>query len=298
MEPLSMNWLPLCLSVFALGLRHGLDPDHLATIDGLTRFNSTARPELARWCGALFSVGHGCVVILVAVTVGSAAMSDAVPGWARDIGAWVSIGVLVTLGFLNLALVLRTPSDEMVHPTGLRSRLLSRLTRTARPFAIASIGALFAVSFDTLSQAVLFSATAARFGGWVSAAILGGLFTLGMLLVDGVNGAWVAVLLKRADRRARMASRAIGIFVALISFAVAALGAARYFGLRPDGSLDSRGLLVGVLLIVAVALGSVLLGIAHAPTGSVHRGLLARVGPLIRSRVEGRGSRVNVTMTP
>jgi high-affinity nickel-transport protein len=269
MESVSINWLPLCLSVFALGLRHGLDPDHLATIDGLTRFSSTARPELARWCGALFSLGHGCVVILVAATVGSAAVFHAVPDWARGVGAWTSIVFLLGLGFLNLATVLRTPADQMVHATGLRSRLLSRLTHTTRPVAIAAVGALFAVSFDTLSQAVLFSATAAQFGGWSSAALLGGLFTLGMLLVDGVNGAWVAIVLRRADGRARMASRAIGLFVALISFAVAALGVARYFSSRADGGLDSRGLLVGVALLLAVAVASILTGLAYAP----HRGL-------------------------
>jgi high-affinity nickel-transport protein len=288
MEPLPLNWLPLCLSVFALGLRHGLDPDHLATIDGLTRFNSTVRPELARWCGALFSVGHGCVVILVAATIGGAAMSQAVPQWASAFGAWVSIGCLVALGFLNLATVLRTSTDESVRPTGLRSRLLFRLTQTTCPFAIASIGALFAVSFDTLSQAMLFSATAARFGGWASAVILGGLFTLGMLLVDGVNGAWVAILLKRADRRARMASRAIGLFVALISFTVAALGAARYFSSRFDGGLDTRGLLVGIALIVAIALGSILLGFAYAHVGSIRHGLLARAAN--HDQLEGRAS--------
>jgi high-affinity nickel-transport protein len=286
MEPLPLNWLPLCLSVFALGLRHGLDPDHLATIDGLTRFNCTARPELARWCGALFSIGHGCVVILVAAAVGSAAMTHAVPGWARGFGAWVSIAVLVILGSVNLAIVLRTPSDETVQPTGLRSRLLSRLTQTTHPFAIASIGALFAVSFDTLSQALLLSVTAAQFGGWASAVVLGGLFTLGMLLIDGVNGVWLANLLKRADRRARMASRAIGLFVALISFAVAALGAVRYFSLLPEGSLDSRGLLVGILLIVAVGLGSTFFAVAYTPLGSARSSVLAQTRRL--DQVDGR----------
>ena len=210
MAPLSVVWLPLCLSVFALGLRHGLDADHLAMIDGLTRFNSGARPELARWCGVLFSAGHGCVVILVAVTIGAAAMRYAIPGWARDFGAWVSIGFLVALGLLNLAVVLRTPADEMVRPTGVRSQLLSRLTQTTQPYAVAAIGALFAVSFDPLGQAVLFSATATQFGGWGSAALLGLLFTLGMLLVDGLNGAWVAALLKRADRRAQFRGRGGG----------------------------------------------------------------------------------------
>jgi len=263
MAPLSMVWLPLCLSAFALGLRHGLDADHLAMIDGLTRFNGRARPELARWCGVLFSAGHGCVVILVAITIGSAAVRSAIPGWARDLGAWVSIGFLVALGLLNLAVVLRTPADEIVRPTGVRSRLLSRLTQTTRPFAVAAIGALFAVSFDTLGQAVLFSATAAQFGGWGSAALLGCLFTLGMLLVDGLNGVWVAALLKRADRRARMVSRAIGLCVAALSFGVAAVGVVRYFNPRLDGILESRGHLIGVLLVLSVAFGSTVLRLGY-----------------------------------
>jgi high-affinity nickel-transport protein len=164
------------------------------------------------------------------------------------------------LGLLNLSLVLRAPADELVHPTGLRSRVLSRLTRTTHPFAVAGIGALFAVSLDTLSQAVLFSATAARFGGWGSAAVLGALFTLGMLLVDGMNGAWVAALLTRADRRARVASRAMGLFVAVLSLAVAALGVVHYFSPHWDAILESSGLLIGVLLVIAVALGSIVLG--------------------------------------
>jgi high-affinity nickel-transport protein len=256
----SIAWFPLCCTVFVLGLRHGLDADHLATIDGLTRFNSGVRPDLARWCGVLFSIGHGGVVILVAVTIGGAATRYEIPGWVRDFGVWVSIGFLVMLGLLNLSLVLRTAADEMVHPSGVRSRVLSRLTRTTHPFAIAAIGALFAVSLDALSQAVLFSATAARFGGWRSAAVLGGLFTLGMLLVDGVNGAWVAALLARADRRARVASRAMGLFVAVLSLAVAALGVVQYFNPRWDSTLESSGLLIGVLLVIAVALGSILLG--------------------------------------
>ena len=55
MHPLPHDWLALALVVFLLGVKHGLDPDHLATIDGLTRFNAALRPRLARWSGFLFS---------------------------------------------------------------------------------------------------------------------------------------------------------------------------------------------------------------------------------------------------
>ena len=39
----------LMLMVFALGMRHGLDPDHLAAIDAMTRAASQRRPHAARW---------------------------------------------------------------------------------------------------------------------------------------------------------------------------------------------------------------------------------------------------------
>jgi high-affinity nickel-transport protein len=259
MPSLSMAWLPLCFTVFALGLRHGLDADHLATIDGLTRFNANARPNLARWCGTLFSAGHGAVVILVAVTMGATTTSWVIPGWARAFGDWLSIGFLLALGVVNLMLVLRTPAGEIVRPAGMRSRLLSSLTRTSQPVGIAAVGSLFAVSFDTLSQALLFSATGAHYGGWSSALLLGLLFTLGMLCVDGLNGAWVAGLLQRADHRARIVSRAIGLGVALLSFAVATLGVVCYFDARLNEFIESWAPFVGVALVLAVALGCYLL---------------------------------------
>ena len=256
---LSMTWLPLCFMVFVLGLRHGLDADHLATIDGLTRFNSSARPSLSRWCGTLFSAGHGVVVILVAVTAGTAAASWVIPTWARAFGEWVSIGFLLALGVVNLMLVLRTPAGEIVRPAGMRSRLLSSLTRTSHPFAIAALGSLFAVSFDTLSQAVLFSTTATRYSGWSSALLLGLLFTIGMLCVDGLNGAWIAGLLKRADRRALIVSRTIGLLVAFLSFTVAIVGIACYFQPLLEAAIEPWAPLMGGLLLVAAALGCYLL---------------------------------------
>jgi len=225
----SIDWLPLCGTVLALGMRHGLDADHLAAIDGLTRYNSYVGSRLARWCGALFSIGHGGVVMLVAGTIGAAAGSYSVPDWARSSGAWISIVFLVGIGLLNLRTVLRTPVGELVPVAGVRSVLLSGLTRTSRPLGIIAIGALFAVSFDTLSQAVFFAAIAAQFGAASAGIALGLLFMLGMMLVDGINGAVVAGLLRRGDRGALVASRAIGLLVVTLSFAVAALGVVRYF---------------------------------------------------------------------
>ncbi len=255
-----IDWLPLCGTVLTLGVRHGLDADHLAAIDGLTRYNSEARPSLARWCGALFSLGHGGVVVLVAGFLGSAASAYTVPEWMQGFGAWVSIVCLIGLGCVNLWTVLRTPVDELVQLAGLRGTLLAQMTRTCQPLGIVALGSLFAVSFDTLGQAVLFSATAAHAGGVFGGIALGGLFMLGMMLVDGVNGAWVAQLLRARDHRARVASRAIGLLVTFLSFAVAGLGVFRYFSRDVDMAIGTRETVVGILLAAAVVVGIVILG--------------------------------------
>jgi high-affinity nickel-transport protein len=46
-------------ATFVLGAKHGLDADHLATVDGLTRCNARTNPWLCRRAGALLSLGHG-----------------------------------------------------------------------------------------------------------------------------------------------------------------------------------------------------------------------------------------------
>jgi nickel/cobalt transporter (NiCoT) family protein len=87
MEHLPNDWLALLFLVFTLGVEHGLDADHLGTIDGLTRFNARHNQRLARWCGSPFSLGHGAVVIVIALVVGALAGRWAVPDWMEDLGA-------------------------------------------------------------------------------------------------------------------------------------------------------------------------------------------------------------------
>ena len=47
MENLPTDWLSLLILTFVLGMKHGFDADHLATIDGLTRYNIRSKPRLA-----------------------------------------------------------------------------------------------------------------------------------------------------------------------------------------------------------------------------------------------------------
>ena len=163
METLPGDWLSLLILTFVLGMKHGFDADHLATIDGLTRYNARTRPGMARYCGTFFSLGHGAVVMAIALGVSALAGRWEVPEWFGTLGAVISIAFLVALGSLNLAAVLRAEPDQIVQPVGLKGRLLGNLRHVSHPGLVALVGALFALSFDTLSQAAFFALIRAAF---------------------------------------------------------------------------------------------------------------------------------------
>jgi high-affinity nickel-transport protein len=135
---------------------------------------------------------------------------------------------------------------------GLRGRWLAeRLGEASHPMVIACVGAAFALSFDTISHALVFSLTGASMAGWVFALALGVVFTLGMVATDALNGWWVAKMIFAADRRAAIASRAMSTAIALLCLALAAGGMAKFALPAMD---DFKTLIsVGSLLVVAAA---------------------------------------------
>lgn len=254
MHDLPADWSALCAIVFLLGLKHGFDADHLATIDGLTRFNARHGRPFARYCGALFSLGHGAVVIAIALAIGLASERWDAPVWLDALGAWISIAFLTALGVVNLRAVLAAEPGQVVTPVGLKGRFLGRLGQARRPGAVALVGALFALSFDTLSQAAFFALAATQFGGWQHALVLALLFMLGMLLTDGINGLWIARLIRRADQTACIASRVMGLVVAGVSLLVAGFGAAKLLLPGVDAWSEGRELQFGAALVAVIAL--------------------------------------------
>ncbi len=256
MDALPTDWSALCGLVLLLGMRHGLDADHLATIDGLTRLNQRRGMPLARWCGVLFSAGHGAIVMAIAVLVGSVSEHWTPPGWLDAFGTWVSVAFLLALGLANLHAVIAAPAGAEVALVGLKGRFLGRLVQAGSPLGVAAVGVLFALSFDTVSQSVLFAATATRFGGLVRALELGGLFVLGMMVTDGLNGWWVSRLVARADRVAALASRVMGAAVGGVSLLVAALGIGKMLSPSLDRWSDGQEMALGAAVVAVVTTAS------------------------------------------
>ena len=83
MDSLPATWTALCALVFLLGARHGFDADHLATIDGLTRYNARVNPRLARFAGAL-SRSDTASSWLVALAAGSLSAGWQTPAWLES----------------------------------------------------------------------------------------------------------------------------------------------------------------------------------------------------------------------
>ena len=88
---------PTLLIAFALGVRHGTDPDHLTAIDGLTRI----RPRASN--GVLFALGHGTIVTLLAAGLG-----HVIAGRLAFVGPWL----LILIGVVNLWKILRPGSSS------------------------------------------------------------------------------------------------------------------------------------------------------------------------------------------
>lgn len=256
MHDLPADWSALCALVFILGMRHGLDADHLAAIDGLTRLSSRQGRSYARYCGALFSLGHGMVVLSIAALAGALGSHWVPPSWFESLGSIISIGFLAVIGIVNLRAVLSADLHAVVPLVGLRgkavSRLLARLGHTQGSVAVIGVGSLFALSFDTLSQSALFAVMAVQFGGIEHALTLGLLFVLGMLASDGANGWWISHLIGRTDRLAVVASRVMTMAVACVSLLVAAIGITRLASHEFEGWTEGKELAIGAAVIVLI----------------------------------------------
>jgi high-affinity nickel-transport protein len=184
-----------------LGLRHAVDPDHIAAIDGTTRklLRDGHKPVAV---GFYFSLGHSTIVFVLSIAVAlfGTLVKTRFPelqSIGGVIGTWVSALFLLAIAGANVMVLL-----EILHGTrdGTQAELpggfLSKILRPALGMVKCSahmypVGVLFGLGFDTATEVALLGISAASGAGGMPIAyilLLPLLFAAGMSLVDTCEG--------------------------------------------------------------------------------------------------------------
>ena len=204
--------LGLATVAYGFGLRHAVDPDHIAAIDNTTRklMQDGKRPV---GVGFFFSFGHSTVVFFLSVLVALSAtlVKTHLDNWKSvggQIGTWVSGSFLLLIALINLVVLLdifRTwrrvvkggtyddkSLDDYLNNRGLLARIFKPMLKVVgESWHMYPIGLLFGLGFDTASEVGLLgmSATASQGGMpiWYIL-VLPLLFVAGMSLIDTTDG--------------------------------------------------------------------------------------------------------------
>ena len=168
-------------TMILLGMRHGLDVDHITAIDNLVRLHNAIKRS--RWVGAGFSAGHMISVlaemVFIIYIIGSITSTGNLAFWGGVIGA-VALGVIGTINIYSMKKWGKSGSAILA------SKILSK-TGMLGPVGSALVtGLVFGLGFDTATQisAISLSAVASATTGVQSALILAGFFALGMIPID------------------------------------------------------------------------------------------------------------------
>lgn len=203
----------LGIVALVLGLRHGVDADHIAAIDNTTRklMQEGKRPLTV---GTWFSIGHSLVVLLMVIAlifateaVASEIKDPIVQNMAGLFGTLISGVFLFLIGLINLIIVidtyrvfkgLRTGTlnqsqlDEELNKKGFMNTYLGKLFKIVEnPWQMFFVGFLFGLGFDTATEVLLIGISvgmaASNVPIWMIL-ILPLLFACGMIFTDSTDG--------------------------------------------------------------------------------------------------------------
>jgi high-affinity nickel-transport protein len=243
------------LLMFALGMRHGLDPDHIAMIDAMTYRCLEHRAGVAPWIGTLFAAGHGLTVTAFAVVLSSVTGNLHPSPAAIAVLDWLPVALLFIVGTLNLRALLAPAPFRML---GWKKHVLPRrLQESSHPLAIFMVGVMFALVFDTATQAAAWGYVATAQGGSTMALIVGLSFTAGMVITDTLDGRLMCRMLQRRDAAGvQTYRRRVGAMVVALAYGVVLYSVATHFYPQfelDDAWLSGAGIAMVLLMLVAYA---------------------------------------------
>jgi high-affinity nickel-transport protein len=221
-----MNFLQLHLSgfiiLFVLGLRHGLDPDHITVIDNFTYKLHQKQNKWSRWVGTLFTFGHGVMVTLISVVLSLLKNSIEFPEWFNVFLEWVPVVILLAIGITNLISLTNRNSDKQKTVSRFKNWMIPKHTSNhLNPFSIILTGLIFGFIFDTSSQIAAFGITMSDSNQWLFAAIGGFVFSCGLILTGTCDSFLLNKLLKTFDKKKITTHRfKLNVLITMMCFAI------------------------------------------------------------------------------
>jgi high-affinity nickel-transport protein len=197
MELLNNN-LSALLILFILGLRHGLDPDHITVIDNYTYRLHESKNTWSRWVGTLFTLGHGVMVTLIALTLSYLKNHFEVPSWVDFLLNWVPMALLFVMGIGNIISLSQAKSGNSL---SIKKHLIPKfLDKNLNPFTVFLTGLIFGFIFDTSSQIAAFGLAVSGTHHWLFSVIGGLVFSIGLIFTGTIDSFLLSKLLKTFDQ--------------------------------------------------------------------------------------------------
>ena len=228
--------------LLTLGFRHGLDPDHIAVVDGMTRLrhNGSAYWK-ARLTGFQFAAGHSLTILLATFVFYLYGIQ--LPEWLDAAGLWISTFFLVWLAYRNLKFCFSGHDDHHHDGSPVQRKILQAMGPFAHPMGV---GFGFAISFDSLAQAGLMATKGHELGGLFAIFTMALSFGVGMTLADTGNGLLMHWLVRRSHHLAHNAGRIMSGVIAALSLLVVAVGHASQHIAHLDDVWDAWGAYIGL----------------------------------------------------
>ncbi|HJU13341.1 MAG TPA: hypothetical protein VJ792_02675 [Candidatus Nitrosotalea sp.] len=181
------SWVFIFLSIptmLVLGMRHGLDVDHITAIDNLVRIHNASRKS--RLVGVGFSSGHMISVLAEMVFIVYVVGSVTSTGNIQFLGGAIGAAALGVIGGVNIYGMKKWGRSG----SAILATKILRRTGMLGPVGSALVtGMVFGLGFDTATQisAISLSAVASATAGIQTALVLSGFFALGMIPVDALD---------------------------------------------------------------------------------------------------------------
>lgn len=218
METLQHNFTGFVI-LLVLGLRHGLDPDHITIIDGYTYRLHLSRSRWTRWVGTLFTFGHGIMVTLIALALCILKNNFEMPVMLDIIVEWMSTVMLFLIGVSNVIMLRRQQQGQL---SGMRKWLLPKsFSENVNPFTVVITGIIFGFIFDTSSQIAAFGYAISVSDQWIYAILGGVVFSLGLIMTGTCDSLLLSKLLKTFDQKKIQSHRfKLNILITIMCFAI------------------------------------------------------------------------------